>query len=164
MPSTQKLSIASFVILFVSLGAAATSLGLIQDLNCPRWWCDDETSIWQLGIASSIIATICLGLLTVIELISVLCQTNVKTLCAKILYSGLFSVSIFFLIFTTALASYNVNYYEDINDFTYTMELIAAAVCADFGTLLTIIALCIFIVKQTKSNDEYQNIIQRTEH
>ncbi|XP_019856344.1 PREDICTED: uncharacterized protein LOC109584885 [Amphimedon queenslandica] len=167
MPSRQKLSIASFVILFVSLGAAATSLGLIQGTNCPQWSCDDEyenISIWQLSIASSIIATICLGLLTVIELISVLYQTNVKTLCAKILYSGLFSVSIFFLIIATASASYNVGYYGYGYNYDYGVELIAAAVCASVGALLTIIAFCIFNVKQTKSSDEYQNIIQRTEH
>ena len=83
MPSRQKLSIASFVILFVSLGAAAASLGLIHDTNYLYWWRRDEEyeniSIGQLSIASATIATICLALLTVIEIISVLYQTNVKT-------------------------------------------------------------------------------------
>ena len=77
----QKLSIASFIVLFVSLGAAATSLGLIRDpcYDCYYWGYDENRSIWQLSIASAIIATICLALLTAIELISVLYQTNVKT-------------------------------------------------------------------------------------
>ena len=97
MPSAAKqvLSVASFVILLVSLGAAGTSLGLIQANTNNGMLCYFFVTYSQivavsdlatfnvptcrLSIASAIIATICLALLTAMELISVLYQTNVKT-------------------------------------------------------------------------------------
>ena len=99
----QILSLATFVILLVSLGAAGTSLGLIQaNIDIPIIYdgacyfflnysqaisligSDDSDIIFnvsscKLSIASATIATICLALLTAIELISVSFHINIKT-------------------------------------------------------------------------------------
>ena len=89
----QILSVASPVILFVSLGAAGTSLGLIQANTSNGAKCyffitdsqlEDSSLInynvptCKLSIASATIAIICLALLTAIELISVLFEINAK--------------------------------------------------------------------------------------
>ena len=98
MPSAaifkQIVSLATFVILLVSLGAAGTSLGLIQANTRNGAACYFYISYSQamnsslvnysvptckLSMASAIIGTICLALLTAIELISVLFEINVKT-------------------------------------------------------------------------------------
>ena len=101
----QVLSLATFVILLVSLVAAGTSLGLLQaNIHIQNQFgqtClffinysqgisliqSDEVTVdfslnvptCKLSIASAAIATICLALLTAIELISVLFQIKVKT-------------------------------------------------------------------------------------
>ena len=98
MPSTaivkQIFSLASFVILLVSLGAAGTSLGLIQANTSNGVSCyffitysqATNSSLYnynvptcKLSIASATIAIICLALLTAIELISLLFEINAKT-------------------------------------------------------------------------------------
>ena len=90
----QVLSLATFVILLLSLGAAGTSLGLIQANTNNGASCRFFVSYSQLinkslynynvptcklSIASAAIATICLALLTAIELIIVLFEINAKT-------------------------------------------------------------------------------------
>ena len=90
----QILSVASLAVLFVSLGAAGTSLGLIQANTSNGASCHFFVSYSQLineslynynvptcklSIASATIATICLALLTAIELISVLFTMDIKT-------------------------------------------------------------------------------------
>ena len=90
----QVLSLVTFVALLVSLGAAGTSLGLLQANTKNGIACYFFISYSQamnlsldtynvptckLSIASATIATICLALLTAIELISVLFQINIKT-------------------------------------------------------------------------------------
>ena len=90
----QIFSVASFVILLVSLGAAGTSLGLIQANTDNGVVCYFFISYSQamnaslinynvptckLSIASATIAIICLALLTAIELFSVLFEINAKT-------------------------------------------------------------------------------------
>ena len=100
MPSAENikrvLSFASLAILFVSLGAAGTSLGLLQAntnngvyATCHFFITHTQamnSSLYnynvptcKLSIASATIATICLALLTAIELISVSFKINVKT-------------------------------------------------------------------------------------
>ena len=98
MPSTENnnqfLSLVTFVILLVSLGAAGTSLGLLQvntnnGLACSFFITESQlrdsslanynVPTCKLSIASATIATICLALLTTIELISVLFKINAKT-------------------------------------------------------------------------------------
>ena len=100
MPSAAKtkhlVSLVSLVILVVSLGAARTSIGLIQTntnnvgckffiLTAPRanistslTDCNVRTCTCKLSVATAAIATICLAMLTVIELISVAFKTHVK--------------------------------------------------------------------------------------
>ena len=92
----QVLSLATFVTLLLSLGAAGTSLGLIQanayyhgDLKCHFFisytqamnssLVNYNAPTCKLSIASATIATICLALLTAIELIIVLFEINAKT-------------------------------------------------------------------------------------
>ncbi|XP_019856335.1 PREDICTED: uncharacterized protein LOC109584879 isoform X1 [Amphimedon queenslandica] len=116
----QIFSVASFVILLVSLGAAGTSLGLLQANTDNGVRCFFFVSYTQamntslvnynvptckLGIASATIAIICLALLTAIELFSLLFEINAKTLIAKILQIGFFSGSILFLFITTVVVS-----------------------------------------------------------
>ena len=89
-------SLATFVILLVSLGATGTSLGLIQantskanGVSCYFFITYSQamnSSLYnynvptcKLSIASATIATICLALLTAIELISLLFEINAKT-------------------------------------------------------------------------------------
>ena len=98
MPSAalvkQIFSLATFVVLLVSLGAAGTSLGLIQANTNNGASCyffitysqamnssltNYNVPTCKLSIASATIATICLALLTAIELISLLFEINVKT-------------------------------------------------------------------------------------
>ena len=89
----QNLSVASLVLLFVSLGAAGASLGLIQANTNNGALCNFFISYSQLineslynyniptcklSIASATIAIICLALLTAIELISVLYAMDIK--------------------------------------------------------------------------------------
>ena len=62
------------VILVLSLGAASTSLGLIKT-NVAIY---DSTPSYKLSLACAIIATICLAMLTVIELVSVAFKIEVK--------------------------------------------------------------------------------------
>uniref|UniRef100_A0A1X7SPQ2 Uncharacterized protein n=1 Tax=Amphimedon queenslandica TaxID=400682 RepID=A0A1X7SPQ2_AMPQE len=119
----QVLSLATFVTLLVSLVAAGTSLSLLQ-ANIPAKSVYGEACFFfvnysqamsliqpqpdhpdfnfnvptcKLSIASATIATICLALLTAIELISVSFQINVKTLIANIIQVGFFVGSILFL-------------------------------------------------------------------
>ena len=92
----QIFSLVTFVALLLSLGAVGTSLGLLQAntnnglysrchffitytqaMNSSLYNYNIPTC--KLSIASATIATICLALLTTIELISVLFQINVKT-------------------------------------------------------------------------------------
>ena len=88
----KLLSIVSLVVL-VSLGAAGTSLGLINantysGTRCNFFVSDSQarnTSLYnynvptcKLSIATATIATICLAMLTAIELISVAFKTHVK--------------------------------------------------------------------------------------
>ena len=100
MPKTSTVkrvfSSANFVILLLSLGAAGTSLGLIQantyhhgDLKCLFFisytqamnssLVNYNVPTCKLSIASATIATICLALLTANELIIVLFKINAKT-------------------------------------------------------------------------------------
>ncbi|XP_019863380.1 PREDICTED: uncharacterized protein LOC109592356 [Amphimedon queenslandica] len=204
----QVLSLATFVILLVSLGATGTSLGLLQ-ANLPIQSAygkacfffinysqaisliESETPDFKfnmptckLSIASATIATICLVLLTAIELISVLYQINVKTLIANIIQVGFFVGSILFLFITMVVVSAgwgktcatfkNITKAQDYGpsfkfkcteqlqkqtDSPYRpngAEFIGAAVCAGVGTLFTIVALGLFIVKQMKSKDDYK--------
>ena len=99
----QVLSLATFVILLVSLVSAGTSLGLLQ-ANLPTQSAYGEACFFfinysqaisiiesdspdfslnvptcKLSIASATIATICLALLTAFQLCSVSFQINVKT-------------------------------------------------------------------------------------
>ncbi|XP_019856180.1 PREDICTED: uncharacterized protein LOC105313950 isoform X2 [Amphimedon queenslandica] len=124
MPSADNMkqifSIASLVILFLSLGAAGTSLGFLQantnnGASC-RFYIshsqamnsslvDYNVPTCKLSIASAAIATICLALLTAIELISVSFKINVKTLIAKILQIGFFVGSMLFLLITMIVVS-----------------------------------------------------------
>ena len=91
--NNQVLSQAFFVILLVSLGAAGTSLGLIQANTSNGVACyffinynqtKDSSLVYynvptcKLSMASATIAIICLALLTAIELISVFFNINVK--------------------------------------------------------------------------------------
>ena len=97
MPSADKVkqifSFASLVILFLSLGAAGTSLGLIQANTNNGVACyffishtqamnsslrNYNVPTCKLSIASATIAIICLALLTAIELISVLFKISIK--------------------------------------------------------------------------------------
>ena len=95
MPSAVKqiLSVASLAILFVSLGAAGTSLGLIQantynGVDCyffitytqamNRNLVNYNVPTCKFSIASATIAVICLALLTAIELIGALFKINIK--------------------------------------------------------------------------------------
>ena len=99
MPSPENIkrifSFASLAILFVSLGAAGTSLGLLQaNINNGAYatchffitytqamnssLLNYNVPTCKLSIASATIATICLALLTAIELISVSFKINVK--------------------------------------------------------------------------------------
>uniref|UniRef100_A0A1X7U3Q4 Uncharacterized protein n=1 Tax=Amphimedon queenslandica TaxID=400682 RepID=A0A1X7U3Q4_AMPQE len=113
----QIFSFASLVILFLSLGAAGTSLGLLQanTNNGVYATCHFFISYTQamnsslvnynvptckLSIASATIATICLALLTAIELISVSFKIYVKTFIAKIIQVVIFVGSILFLLIT----------------------------------------------------------------
>ncbi|XP_019861689.1 PREDICTED: uncharacterized protein LOC109590209 [Amphimedon queenslandica] len=204
MPSAAKqvLSLAHFVILLLSLGAASTSLGLIQANTNNGMLCfffltysqviaDDAGPTFnmptcKLSIASAAIATTCLALLTAIELISVLYQTNIKTLVAKILQIGFFAVSILFLFITTVVVAAgwsqtcatfkNMTTTQPSTDFSFQCtgklqayiiepngaEFIAAAVCAGVGAVLTFGALGFFIVKQMRSDDdEYGTLISK---
>ncbi|XP_019856184.1 PREDICTED: uncharacterized protein LOC105313950 isoform X6 [Amphimedon queenslandica] len=124
MPSADNMkqifSIASLVILFLSLGAAGTSLGFLQantnnGASC-RFYIshsqamnsslvDYNVPTCKLSIASAAIATICLALLTAIELISVSFKINVKTLIANIIQVGFFIGSILFLFITMVVVS-----------------------------------------------------------
>ena len=98
MPSAatikHTISIVSLVVLLVSLGAASTSLGLIHTntnggLMCKFFVTESQAKnasalnynvpTCKLSLASSIIATVCLAILTVIELISVAFQKTVKS-------------------------------------------------------------------------------------
>ena len=89
----KLLSIVSLVVLVVSLGAAGTSLGLINantysGIFCNFFVSDSQarnTSLYnynvptcKLSVATATIATICLAMLTAIELISVAFKTHVK--------------------------------------------------------------------------------------
>ncbi|XP_019856181.1 PREDICTED: uncharacterized protein LOC105313950 isoform X3 [Amphimedon queenslandica] len=126
MPSADNMkqifSFASLVILFLSLGAAGTSLGLLQanTNNGVYATCHFFISYTQamnsslynynvptckLSIASATIAITCLALLTAIELISVSFQIYVKTLIAKILQVVIFVGSILFLLITMIVVS-----------------------------------------------------------
>uniref|UniRef100_A0A1X7U3P9 MARVEL domain-containing protein n=1 Tax=Amphimedon queenslandica TaxID=400682 RepID=A0A1X7U3P9_AMPQE len=126
MPSADNMkqifSFASLVILFLSLGAAGTSLGLLQanTNNGVYAICHFFISYSQamdsdlinynvptckLSIASATIAIICLALLTAIELISVSFKIYVKTLIAKILQVVIFVGSILFLLITMIVVS-----------------------------------------------------------
>uniref|UniRef100_A0A1X7SP78 G-protein coupled receptors family 1 profile domain-containing protein n=1 Tax=Amphimedon queenslandica TaxID=400682 RepID=A0A1X7SP78_AMPQE len=84
--NNQVLFLAFFVILLVSLGAAGTSLGLLQantDNGVACYFFINYSQVMdsslvnynvptcKLSIASATITTICLALLTAIELISV---------------------------------------------------------------------------------------------
>ncbi|XP_019856336.1 PREDICTED: uncharacterized protein LOC109584879 isoform X2 [Amphimedon queenslandica] len=202
MPSTenknQVLSLVTFVILLVSLGAAGTSLNLIQANTNNGASCsffitesqlEDQSLVnynvptCKLSIASATIATICLALLTAIELISVLFKINAKTLIAKILQIGFFSGSILFLFITTVVVSAGwgktcatnknitktgADTYFDCTGPQYLSglgplapngaEIITAAAFAGIGVLLTIVALVLFIVKQMKSKTNYGNL------
>ena len=100
MPKTelikQILSVAPLTVLVLSLGAAGTSLGLLQAnidngayaichffitytqaMNSSLYNYNLPTC--RLSIASATIATICLVLLTAIELINLLFEINAKT-------------------------------------------------------------------------------------
>ena len=89
----QILSVVPLAVLLLSLGAAGTSLGLLRANTDYGAECRFFISYTQamntslinynvptckLSVASATIATICLALLTAIELISVLFQMNVK--------------------------------------------------------------------------------------
>ena len=97
MPSAENIkqifSVASLAVLLLSLGAAGTSLGLLQantnnGASCRfyisytqatnRTLTNYNVPTCKLSIASATIAIICLALLTAIELISVLFKINVK--------------------------------------------------------------------------------------
>ncbi|XP_019861038.1 PREDICTED: uncharacterized protein LOC109589388 [Amphimedon queenslandica] len=125
----QVLSLATFVILLVSLVAAGTSLGLLQ-ANIPTLFVYEKACFFflnysqaislieleypdfnsnaptcKLSIASATIATICLALLTAFQLISVSFQINVKTLIANIIQVGFFVGSILFLFISMVVVS-----------------------------------------------------------
>ncbi|XP_019856187.1 PREDICTED: uncharacterized protein LOC109584772 [Amphimedon queenslandica] len=187
----NNLSVASLALLFVSLGAAGTSLGLIQANTSNGASCNFFITYSQLineslynynvptcklSIASATIATICLALLTAIELFSVLYSMDIKTLFAKIMQTVFFTGSIVTLSITTTVVSagwgktcftyFNITSKHPDTDSgfhcdgpQYTSsgsgpfppnggEFITAAVCAGFGALLTILTLSFFIVKQ----------------
>ena len=89
----KHLSIVSLVVLVVSLGAAGTSLGLINANTDSGTYCNffvrdsqaRNISLYnynvptcKLSLATATIATICLAMLTAIELISVVFNTHVK--------------------------------------------------------------------------------------
>ncbi|XP_019856183.1 PREDICTED: uncharacterized protein LOC105313950 isoform X5 [Amphimedon queenslandica] len=198
MPSADNIkqifSLASFVILFLSLGAAGTSLGLLQanTNNGVYAICHFFISYTQamnssllnynvptckLSIASAAIATICLALLTAIELISVSFQIYVKTLIAKILQVVIFVGSILFLFITMIVVSagwgktcatyrnitssggtprsvFNINcngpqYISDSSPFPPNgAEIITAAVFAGVGVLLAAGAFFVYIAQQ----------------
>uniref|UniRef100_A0A1X7SJD3 MARVEL domain-containing protein n=1 Tax=Amphimedon queenslandica TaxID=400682 RepID=A0A1X7SJD3_AMPQE len=116
----QILSLVTFVILLLSLGAAGTSLGLIRANTNDGVTCgffityaqamnsslvNYNVPTCKLSIASATIATICLALLTAIELISVLFQINIKMLIAKTIQVGFFVGSILFLFITMIVVS-----------------------------------------------------------
>ncbi|XP_019856185.1 PREDICTED: uncharacterized protein LOC105313950 isoform X7 [Amphimedon queenslandica] len=116
----QVLSLVTFVILLLSLGAAGTSLGLIRTNTNDGVTCyffityaqamnsslvDYNVPTCKLSVASATIATICLALLTAIELISVLFQINIKMLIANIIQVGFFIGSILFLFITMVVVS-----------------------------------------------------------
>uniref|UniRef100_A0A1X7U2U1 Uncharacterized protein n=1 Tax=Amphimedon queenslandica TaxID=400682 RepID=A0A1X7U2U1_AMPQE len=125
----QVLSLATFVILLVSLVAAGTSLGLLQanistefvywkacflfinysqaisilESDYPDFNFNVPTC--KLSIASATIATVCLALLTAFQLCSVSFQINVKTLIANIIQVGFFVGSILFLFISMVVVS-----------------------------------------------------------
>ena len=75
--------IISLVILTLSLGAVGTSLGLIKTISYDYCRIDfsnshRSTSACKLNLAGAIIATICLAMLTVIELVSVAFKIEVQ--------------------------------------------------------------------------------------
>ena len=89
----QAVSVASLTVLVLSLGAAGTSLGLIHTNTNSGVYCkffitesqatnaslhNYNVPTCKLSLASAAIATICLAMLTVIELISVAFKTHVK--------------------------------------------------------------------------------------
>ena len=89
----KLLSIVSLVVLVVSLGAAGASLGLINantySGTCCQFFVSDSQArnrslynynvpTCKLSVATATIATICLAMLTAIELISVAFKTHVK--------------------------------------------------------------------------------------
>ena len=89
----QAVSVASLTVLVLSLGAAGASLGFIQANTYSGVYCkffitepqatdaslhNYKTHACKLSLASATIATICLAMLTVIELISVAFKTHVK--------------------------------------------------------------------------------------
>ncbi|XP_019856332.1 PREDICTED: uncharacterized protein LOC109584878 [Amphimedon queenslandica] len=195
----QILSVVPLAVLLLSLGAAGTSLGLLQANinNGMRSRCNFFISYTQamdsslvnyneptckLSIASATIATICLALLTAIELIRVSFHINVKTSIAKIIQVGIYVGSILFLFITTIVvsagwgktcATYNnlsrtgitPNSYFKINcngpqhSYGYGpyppngADFIAAAVFACVSAVLAAGALCYCIVKQMRSKD-----------
>ena len=89
----QAVSVASLAVLILSLGAAGTSLGLIHANTNSGVYCkffitesqamnaslhNYNVPTCKLSLASAAIATICLAMLTAIELISVAFKTHVK--------------------------------------------------------------------------------------
>ena len=89
----QAVSVASLAVLVLSLGASGTSLGLIQANTENGAYCkffitesqamnaslhNYNVPTCKLSLATATIATICLAMLTVIELISVALKTHVK--------------------------------------------------------------------------------------
>uniref|UniRef100_A0A1X7U438 MARVEL domain-containing protein n=1 Tax=Amphimedon queenslandica TaxID=400682 RepID=A0A1X7U438_AMPQE len=161
----QILSVVPLAVLLLSLGAAGISLGLLQ-ANTDN----------GLSIASATIATICLALLTAIELISVSFQIYVKRLIANIIQAGFFVGSILFLFITmivvsagwgktcatyrnitssggTSNSAFNIDctgpqYISDVGPFAPNgADFITAAVFAGVGAVSAIGAFCYLIVK-----------------
>uniref|UniRef100_A0A1X7U4Y6 MARVEL domain-containing protein n=1 Tax=Amphimedon queenslandica TaxID=400682 RepID=A0A1X7U4Y6_AMPQE len=195
--NNQVLSLAFFVILLVSLGAAGTSLGLLQaNINngiysrCHFFITYTQAMnssllnynlpTCKLSIASATIATICLALLTAIELISVSFQINVKRLIANIIQAGFFVGSILFLFITMIVVSagwgktcatyrnitssggtprslFNIDctgpqYRSSVGPFAPNgADFITAAKCSGVANVLAIITLSFFVAKRIRS-------------
>ncbi|XP_019856178.1 PREDICTED: uncharacterized protein LOC109584770 [Amphimedon queenslandica] len=187
----QILSVVPLAVLLLSLGAAGISLGLLQANTDNGVRCfffvsyaqamnsslvNYNVPTCQLSIASATIATICLALLTAIELISVSFQIYVKRLIANIIQAGFFVGSILFLFITmivvsagwgktcatyrnitssggTSNSAFNIDctgpqYISDVGPFAPNgADFITAAVFAGVGAVSAIGAFCYLIVK-----------------
>ncbi|XP_019856177.1 PREDICTED: uncharacterized protein LOC109584769 [Amphimedon queenslandica] len=203
----QILSVVPLAVLLLSLGAASTSLGLLQaNINngiysrCHFFITYTQAMnssllnynlpTCKLSIASATIATICLALLTAIELISVSFQINVKRLIANIIQAGFFVGSILFLFITMIVVSagwgktcatyrnitssggtprslFNIDctgpqYRSSVGPFAPNgADFITAAVFAGVGAVLAIGAFCYLIVKlMRRQKDDNEAILK----